>query len=97
MMSSTARGARRRVGGAFFRMFTWEPGSGFDMHETPTIDFLVVVSGCMELLMEEGSAKLGPGDCVVQRGTRHAWRVVGHEPCSFAAVFLPAAPSPQVP
>ena len=77
--------------GAFFRTFTWEPGSGFDMHQTPTIDFLVVVSGRMELRMEEGSAKLGPGDCVVQRGTRHAWRVVGDEPCTFAAVFLPAA------
>jgi quercetin dioxygenase-like cupin family protein len=84
-------GALPPPGGAFFRMFTWEPGSGFDMHQTPTIDFLVVVSGRMELLMEEGSAKLGPGDCVVQRGTRHAWRVVGDEPCTFAAVFLPAA------
>lgn len=72
-------------------MFTWEPGSGFDMRQTPTIDFLVVVSGRMELLVEEGSAKLGPGDCVVQRGTRHAWRVVGDEPCTFAAVFLPTA------
>jgi len=84
-------GALPPPGGAFFRVFTWEQGSGFDMHQTPTIDFLVVVSGRMELLMEEGSAKLGPGDCVVQRGTRHAWRVVGDEPCTFAAVFLPAA------
>ena len=72
-------------------MFTWEPGSGFTVHQTPTIDFLVVVSGRIELLMEEWSTQLAPGDCLVQRGTRHAWRVLGDEPCTFAAVFLPAA------
>jgi hypothetical protein len=66
-MSTMAHGARRDVLRGML-VAAAEPGSGFDMHQTPTIDFLVVVSGRMELLMDEGSAKLGPGDCVVQRG-----------------------------
>jgi mannose-6-phosphate isomerase-like protein (cupin superfamily) len=78
-------------GGAFFRIFTWQPGSGFEMHSTPTIDFLVIVSGQLELILEAGSVRLGPGDCLVQRGTRHGWRVVGDAPCTFTAVFLPAS------
>ena len=77
-------------GGAFFRIFTWQPGVGWPMHRTPTVDFLVVVSGRLELILETGSVNLGPGDCLVQRGTQHAWRVKGDQPCTFAAVFLPS-------
>jgi mannose-6-phosphate isomerase-like protein (cupin superfamily) len=60
------------------------------MHRTPTVDLLVVVSGSLELILETGSVSLGSGDCLVQRGTQHAWRVQGDQPCTFAAVFLPS-------
>lgn len=82
-------------GGAFFRIFTWQPGAGWPMHRTPTVDFLVVVSGRLELILETGSVRLGPGDCLVQRRTRHAWRVQGDQPCTFAAVFLPSSASTE--
>jgi quercetin dioxygenase-like cupin family protein len=76
--------------GAFFRVFTWQPGAGFPMHRTPTVVFQVVVSGRLELILAAGPVQLGSGDCLVQRGTSQAWRVPGAEPCTFAAVFLPA-------
>jgi hypothetical protein len=43
--------------------------------------------------LDTDSRILGPGDVVVQRGTRHGWRVAGAEPCTFAAVFIDAKPA----
>ena len=43
------------------------------MHKTNSIDYLVVISGSMHMLMEEGEVELHAGDCIVQRGTNHAW------------------------
>jgi len=77
-------------GGVIVRVLTWEPGHSFPMHRSDTIDFVFVISGQLEMILEDGSTVLGPGDTVVQRGTNHAWRVVGDEPCSLAAVLLSA-------
>lgn len=44
-------------------------------HVTDTVDYLVVIDGEITLELDDGAAiRLGPGDCVVQRGTRHAWK-----------------------
>jgi mannose-6-phosphate isomerase-like protein (cupin superfamily) len=77
-------------GGVIARMITWEPGFSFPMHRSDTIDILFVISGQLELQLDEGSTVLRSGDCVVQRGTNHGWRVVGDEPCTFAGVLLSA-------
>lgn len=77
-------------GGVIVRSFTWEPGFSYPMHRSDTIDFIFVISGKLELILEDGSTVLERGDCVVQRGTNHAWRVVGAEPCTFAGVALSA-------
>jgi quercetin dioxygenase-like cupin family protein len=77
-------------GGVIVRSFTWEPGFSYPMHRTDTIDFIFVISGRLELILEDSSTVLDSGDCVVQRGTNHAWRVVGAEPCTFAGVGLSA-------
>jgi mannose-6-phosphate isomerase-like protein (cupin superfamily) len=77
-------------GGVIVRILTWQPGFSYRMHRSATIDFVVIVSGRLELLLDDGTVKLGPGDCVVQRGTNHGWRVVGGEPCTFAAVLVAA-------
>lgn len=67
-----------------------EPGgSGF--HKTPTIDFEVILSGELTLEMNDGSTVLlGPGDTVVQNGTRHRWVNNGSEPATYA-VFIAGA------
>ena len=58
------------------------------MHTTATIDFEVVLSGQVTLELDDGAAvTLGPGDTVVQNGTRHRWSNPGDVPVVIA-VFL---------
>jgi mannose-6-phosphate isomerase-like protein (cupin superfamily) len=64
------------------------------MHKTDSIDYLVVISGSMHMLMEEGEVELHAGDCIVQRGTNHAWVNRSGKPCLLAAVLIDAKPAP---
>lgn len=82
-------------GGAIMRMTTWFPGFKYQMHKTDSIDFMVVISGRIELGLEVGSTILGPGDFLVQRGTPHSWKVVGDQPCTFAVVLVDASRKTQ--
>ena len=85
-------GNRAVPGGVVGRLMTWQPGLEYPMHTTPTLDLGVIVSGKLELILETGSTILGPGDVIVQRGTAHAWRVVGNEPCTWVVVLIDAQP-----
>jgi len=58
------------------------------MHTTRTIDYGIVLSGEIDLELDEGEVHLTPGDVVVQRGTRHAWRNRGSAPCTMAFVLI---------
>ena len=58
------------------------------MHTTRTIDYGIVLSGEIDLELDEGEVHLRPGDVVVQRGTRHAWRNRGSAPCTMAFVLI---------
>jgi mannose-6-phosphate isomerase-like protein (cupin superfamily) len=61
------------------------------MHTTDTIDYGVVISGEVYLELDDGAeVHLKPGDCVVQNGTRHAWRNRGSAPCAVAFVMIGA-------
>jgi len=59
------------------------------MHTTDTVDFDVVISGEVWLELDDGAeVRLGPGDCVVQNGTRHRWHNRTSEPCVIAVALL---------
>jgi len=61
------------------------------MHTTDTIDFEYVISGRVVLELDDGATReLGPGDTVVQNGTRHAWRNPFSEPCRMVAFLVGA-------
>jgi mannose-6-phosphate isomerase-like protein (cupin superfamily) len=61
------------------------------MHTTATIDFEYVVSGRVILELDDGATReLGPGDTVIQNGTRHAWRNPFDEPCVMVVVLIGA-------
>ena len=62
------------------------------MHFTNSVDYLVVISGEMHMLMEDGEVLLSQGDCIVQRGTKHAWVNRGEVPCVLAAILVDAKP-----
>ncbi|RIK46985.1 MAG: hypothetical protein DCC58_01455 [Chloroflexi bacterium] len=74
--------------GAWFRIVTFNPRSSYPMHTTGTLDFVVVLSGSVRMLMEAGEVTLYPGDSVVQRDTLHAWVNDSDEPCVVAGVLI---------
>ena len=64
------------------------------MHKTNTIDYAVILSGEIDMLVDEDEVHLKAGDVVVQRGTYYAWANRGTEPCRIAFILLDAAPVP---
>jgi mannose-6-phosphate isomerase-like protein (cupin superfamily) len=79
-------------GSAGFSIAQLPPGIPRFMHATDTLDYLVILSGTLVLETETGEVTLRPGDCVVQRGTAHAWRNDGPETAVMASITLPALP-----
>jgi mannose-6-phosphate isomerase-like protein (cupin superfamily) len=62
------------------------------MHTTDTVDFEYVISGRVVLELDDGAVvELGPGDTVVQNGTRHVWRNPFDEPCQMVVVLVGAS------
>jgi mannose-6-phosphate isomerase-like protein (cupin superfamily) len=62
------------------------------MHTTRTVDYIVVLSGHVTLLLDQGEVELKPFDVVVQRGTNHGWVNRGSEPAMMAAILIDAKP-----
>lgn len=63
----------------------------FRMHTTDTIDYGIVVSGEIWLDLDDGQETLlRTGDCVIQNGTRHAWRNRSGQPCRMVFVMVGA-------
>lgn len=62
------------------------------MHRTNSVDFLVVLSGEIWLVLDEGEVLLKQGDTCVQRGTLHAWSNRTDRPCILAGILVDAAP-----
>jgi quercetin dioxygenase-like cupin family protein len=60
------------------------------MHKTRTIDYVVLLSGEVTLLLDKGEVDLKPFDVVVQRGTNHAWVNKGKDPALIAGVLIDA-------
>ena len=63
-----------------------------EMHTTRTIDYIILLSGQVTLLLDEGEVELEPFDVVVQRGTNHAWVNHGSEPALLAGILIDAEP-----
>ncbi|OGA12885.1 MAG: hypothetical protein A3H32_06705 [Betaproteobacteria bacterium RIFCSPLOWO2_02_FULL_63_19] len=61
-------------------------------HKTKSVDYVIVLSGEIYAMMEDGEVLLRPGDVMIQRGTNHAWSNRGDEPARLAFVLIDAAP-----
>lgn len=62
------------------------------MHRTLTLDYLVVLSGEMWMLLDDGEVLLTPGTCVIQQATAHGFSNRSSDYCVFAAVLIEARP-----
>jgi mannose-6-phosphate isomerase-like protein (cupin superfamily) len=58
------------------------------MHRTKTIDYVIILSGEIDMLLDDTDIHLKAGDVVVQRGTNHAWVNRGTQPCQMAVVLI---------
>jgi quercetin dioxygenase-like cupin family protein len=78
--------------GSRFIIMEFAPGIASEMHRTETIDYIVMLSGEIEMDMDDSTVKLRAGDVMVQRGTNHAWANRGKEPARLAIVLLDSKP-----
>jgi len=62
------------------------------MHRTETIDYVIVISGEIEMDMDAETVKLKAGDILVQRGSNHAWANRSQAPARIAVVLIDAKP-----
>ena len=77
--------------GTVFRVINFAPGVQARMHRTDSIDYLVVISGEIDMELDDGaSVHIKAGDVLVQRGTVHNWVNRGSEPCIVAVVLVAA-------
>jgi quercetin dioxygenase-like cupin family protein len=78
-------------GGSRFRVIQLEPGFETAVHHTQSIDYCLVLSGELELILDGETVRLFPGETVVQRGTAHAWRNPNnHTSCRFVMCTIEA-------
>jgi mannose-6-phosphate isomerase-like protein (cupin superfamily) len=66
------------------------------IHRTRSIDYVIVLEGEIDLLLDEGEVRLHAGDVVVQRGTNHAWTNRGNAVCRLGMVFIDAEEPPEL-
>ena len=59
-----------------------------NMHCTRSIDYIVLLSGRVKLILDEEEAILEPFDVVIQRETNHAWQNLSDQPAQLIAVLI---------
>jgi mannose-6-phosphate isomerase-like protein (cupin superfamily) len=58
------------------------------MHRTRSVDYAVVLSGEIDMMLDDSVVHLKPGDTIVQQATNHAWVNHGREPCRILFVLM---------
>ena len=80
--------------GTTIRITEWAPGHARFTHRTETIDYAILLSGEIDLELDNvETVHLKPGDVVVQRGTIHTWVNRGSVPAVTAFILIDARPA----
>ena len=58
------------------------------MHRTRTVDYAVVLSGEIDMMLDDTTTHVKAGDVIVQQATNHAWINRGKEPCRILFVLM---------
>jgi naringenin degradation protein FdeH len=64
------------------------------MHRTKTLDFAIILSGEIDMLLDDSTVHVKAGDFVVQQATNHAWVNRGTETCRIAFIMIDAVEPP---
>lgn len=77
--------------GSVIRIVDMLPGKESPMHRTNSIDYGIVLSGEIELELDDGRKKtVREGGIIIQRGTNHLWRNTTDKPCRIAFILIEA-------
>jgi quercetin dioxygenase-like cupin family protein len=76
--------------GTIFRVIEFAPGVAARNHRTDSIDYIVIISGEIDMELDDSNVHLKAGDVMVQRGTIHNWVNRGTAPCVLAVVLIDA-------
>ena len=58
------------------------------MHRTETLDYGIILSGEIYLIVDKGEILCRQGDIVIQRGTNHAWANRSDQMCRIAFILI---------
>lgn len=58
------------------------------MHRTRSLDYAIVLSGEIDMLLDDGEVHLKAGDVLVQQATNHAWVNRSKEICRIAFILM---------
>jgi hypothetical protein len=58
------------------------------MHRTRTVDYAIIMSGEIDMMLDDSVVHLKAGDVVVQQATNHAWINHGTVPCRVAFILM---------
>ena len=83
-----AESGGRKIAGEGIQMKADDRHHG--MHRTESIDYAIILSGEIYLILDESEKLLKAGDMVVQQGTWHAWSNRGTEPCHIVFILIGA-------
>ena len=90
--ASTRKVGTTLPGGTVFRVIEFSPGVAPRVHRTDSIDYAVVMSGEVDMVLDGTVVRLKAGDALIQRGTIHDWINRGTVPCVIAFVLVAAKP-----
>jgi quercetin dioxygenase-like cupin family protein len=91
-MAKRKKGTPPPQNGTHFVVNDIMPGNAFAMHRTETIDYVIVLFGEIDMILDESTVSLKQGDIVVQRGTNHAWVNRGTEPARLVFILIDGKP-----
>ena len=63
-------------------------------HRTHSLDYAIVLTGEIDMLLDDSQVHLKAGDVLVQQGTNHAWVNNGAQTCRVAFVLIDAQEPP---
>jgi quercetin dioxygenase-like cupin family protein len=81
------------INGTVFRVVEFTPGVAPRIHRTDSTDYAIVMSGEIDMELDDTIVHLKAGDVLVQRGTIHNWVNRGTQPCVVAFVLIDAKPA----
>jgi len=58
------------------------------MHRTRSLDYAIIMSGEIDMLLDDTEVHLKAGDVIVQQATNHAWVNRGKEVCRVAFILM---------